>query len=321
VPASAEPISGGLCNTRLSATSGTTREAGCDTWRLLFKSADRLPPTGGKLGHYDVISIPAYAMFVLDGHPAPGKLASGDELGEALEEAISVARSEVGPTTTFEGPSRVDSTATHLFDDAARGLAVLSGVAAVADLLPGVKQEVIGRPAETVYLISKRGRGAKLARAYDAMAMHPELATAPGQAIRFEDQLKLRKGRRPDAVDVVDPAYYRRKWHDRFVPLWRASKGVRVVGAAELPKRLGELVNDGEMTIQQAERAGGFLAIEAAGLADRYKRESRRTYFRRRQELLTHGLVLADNFHDPVEVDLSEVLASVLDSPAWGAYG
>jgi hypothetical protein len=287
----------------------------------MFKSGDRLPATKSKLGHYDVVAFPHLSAFVLDGHPVPGKLASGGELFEALDQACELVRSEVGRSCTFEGPSRVDSTATQKFERPEHGLAVLSGVAAIADLLPGVKQDVIGRPPETVYLISKRGRGAKLARAYDAMAMHPELASSRGEAVRFEDQLRLKNGRRPLTVDVVDPSYYRGKWRDRFVPLWRASRGVRVVGAGELPKRLAELYRDGELTIAGAERAAGFLAVEAAGLADDYKRERRPTYYRRRRELLAHGLVLADNFHEPVEVELADVLERVLDSPAWGAYG
>lgn len=308
----AEP--GGACNTRLSPSNGTP-DAGCDTWRLLFKTADAIPDKG-KLGHYDLLPFRSNSCFVLDGHPTPGKLANGRDLYDALDEACSLVTEHIGPHTTFEGPSRVDSTANLPMESAAEGVALLTGCAALIDSLPGVKPEVIGKPAETVYWLSKRGRGAKLARGYEASAMHPELAAERWEVIRFEDQRKLRNGRRPLTQDLIDPAYYRSRWRDRFEPLWQHSKGVKVLSASELPRRAKDLIRSGAMTYRQAERAVGFAVLSEVGEAP-----SRSRAYERRALLRDHGLVLADDFYEPVEVELADVLERALDSPAWGAYG
>ncbi len=313
-PAGRADLGGGACNTRLSPKTRTP-DAGCDTWRLIFKTADPLPPKG-KLGHYDVLPFASHSSFVLDGHPTPGKLSNGRELFEALDAACALAVDHVGPHTTFEGPSRVDSTANLGMESAAEGIALLSGCAALIDSLPGVKPEVIGKPAETVYWLSKRGRGAKLARGYEASAMHPELAAERWEVIRFEDQRKLRRGRRPVTQDLIDPAYYRSRWRERFEPLWKHSKGVKVVSGSELPRKAKDLIRSGAMTYRQAERAVGFAVLASVGEAP-----SRASTYERRALLRDHGLVLSDDFFEPVEVELADVLERALDSPAWGAYG
>jgi hypothetical protein len=78
------------------------------------------------------------------------------------------------------------------------------------------------------------------------------------------------------------------------------------------------MLDAGELTYRQAERIGGALVIELGGAASHY---TRRTHYRRRAELREHGLVLADDFYAPVEVDMGRVLEACLDSPLWGSRG
>jgi hypothetical protein len=70
------------------------------------------------------------------------------------------------------------------------------------------------------------------------------------------------------------------------------------------------------MTYRQAERAVGFAVLSEVG-----ETPSRSRAYERRALLRDHGLVLADDFYEPVEVELADVLERALDSPAWGAYG
>jgi hypothetical protein len=48
---------------------------------------------------------------------------------------------------------------------------------------------------------------------------------------------------------------------------------------------------------------------------------SRRSDYRYRAQLRGYGLVVADGFYEPVDVDLSEILERCLDSEHWGARG
>jgi hypothetical protein len=65
------------------------------------------------------------------------------------------------------------------------------------------------------------------------------------------------------------------------------------------------------------ERLGGFIIAELGGGARSAYPE--RTYKRRRAELREHGLVVADDFFQPVEVELGAVLERALDTPLWDA--
>ena len=79
-----------------------------------------------------------------------------------------------------------------------------------------------------------------------------------------------------------------------------------------LARHVASRVADGEITVNQAERLIGFVACECAGLP-----YARRTYYRRRAELREQGLVLADSFFEPVEVDLASVFEATLESDVW----
>jgi hypothetical protein len=74
-------------------------------------------------------------------------------------------------------------------------------------------------------------------------------------------------------------------------------------------------VSSGDITIKEVERVGGFLVLELSGEAK--ERYSRAVYYRRRRELREMGLVLADEFYEPVEVRLEEVLERALETPLW----
>jgi len=102
----------------------------------------------------------------------------------------------------------------------------------------------------------------------------------------------------------------------RFVRLWRSAKGVRVASLPVLAKAVADKVGAGEVGLAHAERLVGFLACESAGL-----HYARRTYYRRKAQLREHGLVMADAFFEPLEVDLGAVLEAALDSDAWGGCG
>lgn len=91
-----------------------------------------------------------------------------------------------------------------------------------------------------------------------------------------------------------------------------------MAGLPVLATRIASMLDSGELTYRPAERIGGALVIELGGGGPHY---GRRTHYRRRAELRGHGLVLADDFYAPVEVDMAEVLEACLESPIWGAAG
>ena len=236
----------------------------------------------------------------------PERLCPGAELEAAYGRVTDLLSAEVG-AYDFVGLSRLDATATHLFGRSQEGIAFLQGFSALD--WPRLKPEVIGKPPETVYLIARNGRGRKLARAYDTGLLRGTYAR--GEAIRLEDQGRFRSGARP-TLDI-DP---RARFHRRFVPLWQSMKGVRVATLPVLTNRLASRLASEEITRSQAERMIGFLHLEAAGASC-----ERRTWYRRRRELRDHGLVVADSFFEPVEVDMASILEAALESPAWGSSG
>jgi hypothetical protein len=280
-------------------------EAGVDTWRLLFKTSRAHGPEVFSLGSYKAHWMPGLSMLAVEGHPRPGTLCPRSGLGEAFNAAAELVAKEVG-RHEFMGMSRLDSTATNIFGRGQDGVAFLQGFSALD--WPRLKPQVIGKPPETVYLIARNGRGRKLARAYDSGLLRGSYAR--GEAIRLEDQARFPSGARA-SLDV-DP---RARFHRRFVPLWQSMKGVRVASLPVLTETLAAQLASGELTRSQAERMIGFLHLESAGAPC-----ERRTWYRRRRELREQGLVVADGFFEPVEVDVAEVLEAALDSPAWG-YG
>lgn len=280
--------------------------AGVDTWRLGFKVGRRPPGLRFDLGGYRGQWFPNLSLVALEGHPVPDGLCPPDFLEGAHEQAREALEDVCGHAEPT-GVLRLDSTAqVHL--GGSDGLAALRGLASVVPLAPGLKPSVIGKPVETVNLLSNRGSGAKLARGYDPYFRG---LTERGAAVRLEAQdrrLALDYG-----LNALTP---RERFHRRFGPVWRASQNVTVGGFPALTARLGGLVEDGTVTARQAELLGGFLVLEAGGL-DRLL--AQRTARRRRQSLLEVGLALADDsMFEPVEVRLGDVFEAAMDSPGWG---
>jgi hypothetical protein len=277
-------------------------EAGVDTWRLLFKTSRAHGPEVFSLGSYKAQWMPSLSLLAVEGHPRAGGLCPTSALGDAYATVSRLVTEEAG-CHEFVGLSRLDATATNVFGRGQEGIAFLQGFSALD--WPRLKPQVIGKPPETVYLIARNGRGRKLARAYDTGHLHR--TRARGEAIRLEDQSRFPSGARA-SLDV-DP---RARFHRRFVPLWRSMRGVRVASLPVLTKTLAGQLASGDLTRAQAERMIGFLHLESAAAPC-----ERRTWYRRRRELREHGLVVADGFFEPVEVDVGAVLEAALESPAW----
>jgi hypothetical protein len=240
----------------------------------------------------------------------------------------------------FAGLRRLDSTVDLHFDSAVEGLAVLAGVAAIGIprakvvtwrapvRVPAAPPSPIGeahmeslglvrRPIdpgrlalETVAFYGHSGKK-MLARFYDK-GVEGNLAPR-GRLIRPEDQRRYTAATRRD-VDELTTRYVREQFRRRFVPLWRASKGVTVAGPMVLAEKLAAAVADGEVTAAMAERLAGHVILEEAGCAS----VSRASRYRRRSKLRELGLVSADLGLDEVEVDVHEVLERALEAEEWG---
>jgi len=301
---------------------------------------------GHRLGWY-----PARGLVVAEGHPGGERLGSPDDLPAVLlglEEAIgdygvplptfqdrkrfSV---EDGPNFSgeyvhrrgFAGIRRLDATADLRFESRSEGQAVLNGVAGIARLRQKAEIWYDRGDVQTVYFL---GGKRKLGRWYDKGV---ESGSAPrGRLIRPEDQRRYVSGTRRD-VEELTTAYVRQKFQQRFMPLWKASKGVVVAGTDGLTERVLDLLEADEISVRQAERMAGYLALRSHML-QRERRgldedgeplpslgHKRSTAYAREGELLEHGLVPADESGTEVTVDLHEVLEQVLESDAWERRG
>src|SRR4051794_26203372 len=153
--------------------------------------------------------------------------AAGIEVPTGLSSALLPGREHSPPTEGYAGVRRLDATADLPFQRSAEGLAFAAGVAAVARDAPRSKADVIfsadGARIETVYLRGLAGR-AVLGRMYDKGV---ESGTAPpGRRMRLEDQRRFRAdGRRHPGE--LSARFVRGRFEARFLPLWRASKGVK----------------------------------------------------------------------------------------------
>lgn len=313
----------GACNTQLTAKFGhTPTEVGIDTWRLVrYLDDDRdlaralsLCQDGGRgpalsverpRGHV-VGVLPGTRMLFIEGHPRVDSLAHPSTLPASANQVLQAVE-EIGfPLGRDAGVGRADATVTLRYSDRRQGMAVLSGVAALT--LPRSMPVVYGKPPQTVYFAGHR-TAARKARVYDKGL---ESAVAPpGELVRFENQVRYSKRlRRP--VQDVDLAHVRSRFQARFTPLARSAAGLTVASLPVIAARVAERIEAGEMRYQEAERLLGFMALHSAGPA---RGLPGRTMRRRRRELAEQGLVLADEFFEPVEVDLGETLESVLE--AW----
>ena len=326
--------------------------AGVDTWSICWylqpdskpwRAMEALATERGprsrllpdRVADHRVGWFPGTGLLFAEGHPNPDGLCRSDALPGAAE-SLSGSLADLGVVPPdwryrplisdsykrghdgcgFAGIRRLDSTVDLSFDSSADGLAVLAGVAALP--LPRVKTQVIrevgGRRVETVYFRGSSGKRV-LGRWYDKGL---ESGDAPrGRLVRPEDQRRFPKEARLDLEAVASSTYVRDAFVQRFSPLWRAAKGIKVGGVIELAYRLAELQDEGVISPGEAKRIAGHLVLDAADA----QRQSRSTCYADRADARRHGLVLADGVLDEVEVDLGDVLEQALDSEAWGAEG
>lgn len=321
-----------------------TEAAGVDTWKLLWHvdpdgfAADQMRSMAtvkskrgylvpqelhGVAGH-QVGFYPAAGVIYAEGHPAQADaLCSPADLvtafksveGELLEADVPLPG---GLDMTdfygeryygFGGVARLDSTLNLRTSSTAEGVAIMSGVAA---LLGQVGKQELWRQRGRLETVTMHGHAGKrvLGRWYDKGL---EAGTAPlGRLLRPEDQRRWEKSVRRE-VSELTPSYVRSKFHDRFVPLWRASKGVTVAGPLVIAGKLKDAVESGAITAHAADRLAGFMVMEQVGLP-----RPARTRRRRRAEVVELGLVLADGVLEEVEIELEEVLEACLDAEGWG---
>ncbi|MFL5816580.1 MAG: hypothetical protein ACJ76L_03160 [Conexibacter sp.] len=271
-------------------------------------------PLQGDADGHRVIWFPDAALLAAEGHPSPGRLARAEELPEA-HERVRLAVSELVGAEVREawnaGVRRLDATCDLAHDVPAEGLALLSGVAAlyVGGVQSVVRRAASSRRIETVEMHGHRGRRI-LARVYDKGVERGD--AVPGALVRLEDQRRYDRAARRDVCELTT-AYVRGAFKRRFVPLWRASKGVKVAGPLVLAARIGELVESGELTPTKARAVAGFLLLDAAGV----RQGGRTTCWRLQRACAEAGLVLPDGVMQEVEVDLGEVLEAVLEADAW----
>lgn len=316
----AHPV--GSCNTQPTAKNGHPTEAGIDTWRLvryldddrdLQRALSLCEDAGRGLAlsqlrprDHVVGLLPGHRMLWIEGHPVVDGLAHPTTLPQAARDVLGAVQ-EVGfPLGRDGGVARCDGTVTLGFDDRKQGIAVLQGVAALD--FPRSMPVVYGKPPQTVYIAAERS-ARRLARVYDKGL---ETSTAaPGSLVRFENQVRYSKELRR-VVEDVDLGHVRHRYEKRFGPMAKSAAGVTVASLPVLAARVADRVERGEMRYQEAERVLGFLALHQAGPA---RGLPGRTMRRRRSELRDRGLVLADDFFEPVEVNLGDTIEAAL--AAW----
>jgi hypothetical protein len=319
-------------------------QAGIDTWspawriregspaERAFASLASVPSKRSRLlpepiGGYRVGWFPRERLVFAEGHPGGDVLGCPDDLPQELERLhaslldyglqlpAGLAHWDRPGSIGLAGVRRLDATCDLRFDTTSEGLAVLTGVAAMA--LPRLKQvlhrEAGGPRVETVSFHGHAG-GKKVARLYDKGVQAG--VAARGQLLRPEDQRRWGAGSRR-AVEELSTGYVREKFRSRFLPLWKATKGVTVGTPTALATKLGPLLDAGEVTPAAARSMLGYIALEQAGLHQGPARTRRHLRARCRD----FGLVLADGVLEEVEVDLHEVLDQCLDCDAWERRG
>ncbi len=291
----------------------------------------RLPePVDG----FQVGWFPGSSLVYAEGHPgSEGVLGAPNALEGRIERltaalvdvgvVLPLGRAHRGSTVAgvgdrpgLAGVRRMDATVDVEFEDTSHGLALLAGVAAVDAGRLDRDVRYNGLSIGTVSWLSARG---KVARVYDKGA---EANTAPrGGRIRLEAQYRWpREARR--GPDELTAGYVREKFHQRFVPLWRAASagnGIKVVGKMAMVDQLRAAVEAGELSWPDAERILGYQLLAAGedrGMVQRH------TAWRRRRLIEESGFVLADGRAlDDVDVDLAELLDEVMGTDAWEREG
>jgi hypothetical protein len=269
----------------------------------------------------------ASGLLVAEGHPHPagkGQLASCDRLPDYVSRmhgAMHAAGIEVPSDPGrfgysrhgFDGFGRLDLTVDLSTESTAVGLGILAGMAAIQPdtrLQTIVTRQPGGRAVETV---TWRGRSGIKARAYDKST---EALSGPrATLLRFEDQRRWPSEHRRDLEDVGSAAAGRAIFAGRFMPLWQASKGVKVVTHVNAAQHLRQAVTEERITPGQAIDVAGYLFLEQADV----RVGSRPTRWRHRKLARELGLVLVDGelVEQEVEVDMEDVMTRVLDEGAW----
>jgi hypothetical protein len=285
-------------------------EAGVDTWRTLWKAA----AFGGGPRIVDLEDgyrgewFPQHGVLAVEGHPdGPQVLARPDTLGRAFERVSEL----VAPFgATFLGATRLDLTVTHRFGSAGEGRAFFAGMAAME--LPRCETTRRGSPVHSVWWTGAKGRAIK-ARVYDKGL---ERGTAEAFELgRLEDQRRFPSGVRPVLEAVTDGDWCRERFRTRFAPVAKAASGVIAAGLPVIAQAIADEARYGYRSWKDAERLAGSLVLLAAGGGEAYKRS---TLYARRAALREAGYVLADEWLEPVEVNLGDVIEAALDAPDWG---
>jgi hypothetical protein len=242
---------------------------------------------------------PGLGRVAVEGHPVPGSLAPDEALADFVER--SARTFDLGH---FLGFNRLDSTATIAFEDPRQGMALLRALAAVR--LPYIKPAVYGNPPETVYLMDLRGRGRKLARAYDKGI---ESGTAErGRLIRLEDQRRFKSGERPGLQHVVGRELFER----RFAPVLEVAGTLEVCDHSTALDALAARLVAGSITDQKFDALAAFVHREARALPSQ-----QRTARRKRQQLREIGIALTEQEPDSAPVDLAAVVGATITSKEW----
>lgn len=274
---------------------------------------------GHRVGVYDS------GLVAVEGHPAEDRLARADELQPAAARVRDAVATVTGVELStsersfsgagfhgLDGVRRLDA-ALDLKLDRHEGLAVLAALAAVR---PPAALEVVthrGRHG-LVQSVAWQGRRGRVGRAYDKSL---EANSGPvGTLVRLERQQRFRAGCRRPASDF-DGRAVRETWARRFVPLWRASKGVTVMtDLRQLCERVHELTIEGALTRGQATGVLAHLVIEATGQDVGRSRQTRWRHRRRCEDL---GLVLVDDeaalAGEPV--DVHALLERAFEPDVW----
>jgi hypothetical protein len=322
-----------------------TVTAGVDTWSPCWRlhedsdaaaAIDQLatrPTRRGRLveepidGHR-IMWFPSAGLLAAEGHPAgEGNLATPNVLPEALQRLTGALEASMGaqlPTARrfafsehgHAGIRRLDTAVNLAWDGESReGLALLAGLAALVP--PGKLQSVIrrqpgGRAYETVAWHGRRGL---VARAYDK-GVEGNLA-ARGQLVRLEDQRRWPNNARRE-VEELTGDYVRETWRRRFMPLWQATKGLKIVTTQKLAQELRAAVDEGRCSQGEAVGVAAQLLMESAGVRPLGHRQTR---WRRATKARELGLVLADGVLQEQEFDVAEIMGAALDTDAWERVG
>jgi hypothetical protein len=172
--------------------------------------------------------------------------------------------------------------------------------------LPYIKPAVYGNPIETVYLLDRRGRGRKLARAYDKGI---ESGTAErGHLIRLEEQSTFKSDRRPGLQHASARVLYKR----RFAPVLETAAPLAVLDHSLALDQLCALLVSGQITDKRFDSLAAYVHREARAIPT-----EPRSARRKRQQLREMGIALTEQDPDSAPLDLAAVVGATITSKEW----